>query len=80
MSVEPQKIACKSCGAPMESSTSEICPKCLLGIGMETQIEKPLDAGMEFHGLEITPVARPRRNGLRLQGAPARSSATASWR
>ncbi len=45
--------ACKSCGEEMQSATSDVCPKCLLGLGVTTQIEKPLEPGMIFHGLEI---------------------------
>jgi serine/threonine protein kinase len=44
---------CKSCGEPMESATNDVCPKCLLGLGVSTQIEKPLEPGSTFHGLEI---------------------------
>src|ERR1041385_1645448 len=52
-SSEKTMAKCKTCGAPMESSTNQVCPKCLLGIGVLTQIERPLEAGSLFHGLEI---------------------------
>jgi tRNA A-37 threonylcarbamoyl transferase component Bud32 len=51
---EKTMAKCTSCGAPMESSsTNQVCPKCLLGIGVLTQIERPLEPGAIFHGLEI---------------------------
>ena len=44
---------CKTCGETLSSATSEVCPKCLLGLGVSTEIEKPLEPGSTFHGLEI---------------------------
>jgi tRNA A-37 threonylcarbamoyl transferase component Bud32 len=44
---------CQQCGSTLADSTADVCPKCLLGLGVTTQIDTPLQPGMEFHGLEI---------------------------
>ena len=46
--------SCFKCGAQLDAGvTGDVCPKCLLGLGAPTEVEKLLEPGTIFHGLEI---------------------------
>lgn len=47
------KMCCSRCGSPFQGITGEVCPFCLLTLGLSGEAEKPLEPGEVFHGLEI---------------------------
>jgi tRNA A-37 threonylcarbamoyl transferase component Bud32 len=48
--------SCSKCGGPLDGATGDVCPKCLLSLGVGSEMEKPLEAGSMFHGLEIVQI------------------------
>ena len=48
--------SCSKCGGPLDGATGDVCPKCLLALGVGSEMEKPLEAGTMFHGLEIVQI------------------------
>jgi len=45
--------SCSKCGGPLDGATGDVCPKCLLSLGVNSELEKALESGTMFHGLEI---------------------------
>ena len=56
-----QVANCKQCGGVLNGD-GEVCPKCLLGLGVATQMESMLKPGTMFHGLEI--ISKLGRGGM----------------